>query len=295
MRKRLATVFLLICPGVFLLICTGVCAVPAVWNAVRWTIAGDDPVALTDVGIGSELTEQRLEVELNDAISKEDTDLAASFFELANQQGLRVPKALLDRHAELTSVFAQGKRCLYNGCGIGEINSAEKFSCFLVCDFTPYGNFRDLMGEARKYWNGEEADEVVVGLAFVGLASNIGLLATQGGAAAALAPELAGVSLIKGLARAGRLPTAIATRIRKSLKEGINFQALYDSLKKIHWYSLVSDVDDFKNTSVFNQERIRDFLSIMQQISALARSDAGYAAQLKRFHFRMITTPLSES
>jgi hypothetical protein len=89
-------------------------------------------------------------------------------------------------------------------------------------DLFVYGDIRDAVREGARYASGQPADELVLGLAVVGLAITAGTYATVGAAG----PARVGLSAVKAARRAGRMSAGMAAWIGRSLREAVDWSAL---------------------------------------------------------------------
>ncbi|MGA7455500.1 MAG: hypothetical protein WBW73_31080, partial [Rhodoplanes sp.] len=85
-----------------------------------------------------------------------------------------------------------------------------------------FGDIRDAVREGSRLVSGEQADELLLGLACVGLAVTAGTYASLG----AGTPARLGVSALKGARKAGRLGSRLAVWMGRSLREAVDLAAL---------------------------------------------------------------------
>jgi len=84
------------------------------------------------------------------------------------------------------------------------------------------GDVRDALREGTRLASGRDGDELVLGLACVGLAVTAGTYATVGVAA----PARVGLTVVKAARKTGRLGGAMAAWINRSLREVVDWTAL---------------------------------------------------------------------
>ena len=169
---------------------------PPVLDAWQQLSAQDDPEALTERGLRAEFTAVRLQTELESALDTDDVDLAASFIALGIQQDLPVPPALRERYQAATTPAAVAicnAREFYHGARFGEGATGAGLAGDVASDLTGIGDVRDLIHQGQKMSRGEEPDQLVLGLAAVGLAVTGATILSVGAAL----PARAGVSTIK--------------------------------------------------------------------------------------------------
>jgi hypothetical protein len=85
---------------------------------------------------------------------------------------------------------------------------------------------RDIARETTNLARGEKADELILGLACVGLAITAGTYATLG----AGAPARAGISTLKAAGKGGRMSAGLTQAIARPLREVVDTAALAKSL-----------------------------------------------------------------
>jgi hypothetical protein len=89
-----------------------------------------------------------------------------------------------------------------------------------------YGDIRDAAREGVHYAKGEPTDDLVLGLACVGMAVTAGTYASRGAAA----PARAGLTLVKAARKAGWLSTHLASWVTRSVREVVDTAAMRRAL-----------------------------------------------------------------
>jgi len=89
-------------------------------------------------------------------------------------------------------------------------------------DLFVFGDIRDAVREGVRYARGEAADELVLGLACVGLAVTAGTYASLG----AGTPARAGLSLVKAARKTGRMGAGLARWIGRAVGDVVDLSAL---------------------------------------------------------------------
>lgn len=194
---------------------------PRAWNAGTLLVKADDSVELTRRGLAAELTPARLCTELELALAADDVDLAASFFALADQQGLRAPRDLRARYDAATTPAASAVRNasdFYHGVKDGEGASGAGLAGVITGDLTGVGDVRDLINEGRKISRGEQPDRLALGFAAVGLAVTGATIVTIGSAL----PARAGVTTLRVAARSGRMSKPLVAGLGRILVEAVD-------------------------------------------------------------------------
>jgi hypothetical protein len=211
-----------------LLVVAGVRMLPYAREALAWW--EDDPPALAALRLEKSLTSSRVVAEIEAAFAARDPDLAASFLALADRSGLpvapeqrrRVADALAagDAPGQMAAEFAEG-------LATGEATSWSGMAGILAGDLTVYGDLRDLWHQGSKLWAGEPHDELVLGLATVGIGLTGVTIATAGGAL----PARGGLTLLKTARKAGKLSPALAAGTTRVLRDVVDLGALRGAAK----------------------------------------------------------------
>jgi hypothetical protein len=191
-----------------------------------WLLANqDDPVALAERGLDKRFNTGVAGREIEAALAAGDADLAQSFLDLANERGIAVSPALVERVADANALAAQMKRAagsFAHGLVSGEPDDLVGFAGTAVGDLFVFGDVRDALREGARLAKGEAVDELILGLACVGLAVTAGTYATLG----AGAPARVGLSLIKAARKTGRMGAQLAQWTGRSLREVVDTAAL---------------------------------------------------------------------
>jgi hypothetical protein len=199
--------------------------VPIGIEAERLLSSEDDPVAITDRALTRAFDEGVAIREIEAALAANDADLAKSFIDLATERALPVPPALAAR------VTAAVERANSTGAQIesfargfitGEPDDVVGLAGTTLGDLFVFGDIRDAVREGSRYINGEKVDELVLGLACVGIAVTAGTYATFG----AGAPARVGLSMVKAARKTGQIGARMATWIGRTVREVVDLSAL---------------------------------------------------------------------
>ena len=117
---------------------------------------------------------------------------------------------------------AQAAGSFAHGFVTGEPEDAVGFAGTAVGDLFVFGDIRDAVREGSRLASGEEADELLLGLACVGLAVTAGTYASLGVGG----PARLGVSALKGARKAGQITGRLAVWMGRSLREAVDLSAL---------------------------------------------------------------------
>ena len=209
--------------GLFAL--AAVFCVPLGIEADSLLASADDPAAIADRKLDAvfDATVARREIEA--ALAAHDIDLAKSFLDLAEQR--RVPvQPELARQVTATVDYANSAvgtaESFARGLITGEPDDVVSLAGTALGDLFVLGDIRDAVREGGRYVSGEQVDELVLGLACVGIVITAGTYASFGAAA----PARVGLSAIKAARKTGRIGASMADWVGRSLREVIDWSAL---------------------------------------------------------------------
>ena len=200
-------------------------AAPRAFEAQFLLAAQDDPVALSDHAVARSFDAAVAAREIDAALAADDPDLAMSFLALARERDLPVERALADKVERANARLATAARSFGNfarGLVVGEAEDISGLAGTAVGDLFVLGDVRDALREGTRLATGRDGDELVLGLACVGLAVTAGTYATVGAAA----PARVGLTVVKAARKTGRLGGAMAAWINRSLREVVDWTAL---------------------------------------------------------------------
>lgn len=195
--------------------------------------AQDEPARLADLQLDSVLRNSPgLFAEgIEAALAADDSELAASFVELARDKGGGVNEELSKRVADAvtqansTSHFA--KR-FATGLVTGHADDVASLSGTVAGDLFVFGDIRDVVREGRNLAAGEDADRLVLGLATAGLAVTAATYASVGG----VGPVRAGLSMVKDARKVGRLGEGLTQWAGRSAREIVDAPVLQQAVAK---------------------------------------------------------------
>jgi hypothetical protein len=198
---------------------------PRGFEAKSLLAAQDDPVQLAEHLLDRRFDAAAARREIEAALAADDVDLAQSFVELARDRNVSVDPALAARVEEENSTAAKTARAAGSfGRGLitGEPDDLVGLAGTALGDLFVFGDIRDAAREGKRLVMGEPTDELILGLACVGLAITAGTYASLG----AGAPARVGLSLVKAARKTGRLTASMAQWLGRSLREVIDWAAL---------------------------------------------------------------------
>jgi hypothetical protein len=189
---------------------------PHARDAAALLLAQDDPAQLSDLQVGSALRNNHaaigqglmeqglMEQGVAQALDANDADLAQSFANLAQDKGIKLPPAMTERVdaavADENSTASVARR-FATGLVTGEADDVASLSGTVAGDLFVFGDIRDVVREGKRLAMGENADQLVLGLASVGLIVTAATYVSVGGAT----PVRAGLSMVKDARKVGRL------------------------------------------------------------------------------------------
>ena len=199
--------------------------VPGGIEAETLLTAQDDPVRLADHALDRSFNADVATREMEAALKAGDADLAKSFLDLARDRGVSVDPVLVARIDEANSLAASTKRAAGSfamGLITGEPDDLAGLAGTALGDLFVFGDIRDAIREGSRLAAGEPADELILGLAGVGLAITAGTYATFG----AGTPARVGLSVVKAARRTGRVTAQMAQWLGRTLREVVDWSAL---------------------------------------------------------------------
>jgi len=199
--------------------------VPRGIDAEALLTAQDDPVRLVDHALDRSFNADVARREIEAALKAKDADLAQSFLDLARDRHVTVDPALAAGVEEVNSASAAAKRAagsFAQGLITGEPEDFVGLTGTALGDLFVFGDIRDAVREGSRMASGEPADELVLGLAGVGIALTAGTYATLG----AGAPARVGLSVLKAARKTGRLTAQMGQYVSRTLREVVDWTAL---------------------------------------------------------------------
>jgi hypothetical protein len=109
-----------------------------------------------------------------------------------------------------------------DGFVVGKPDDIASLAGTLAGDLFIYGDLRDFVRETSQLALGEQADELVLGLACVGLAVTAGTYASFG----AGAPARVGISVVKAASKTGRITARMTEAVIHPLRAAVDTAAL---------------------------------------------------------------------
>ena len=192
----------------------------------------DDPSRIAARALDQKFDAAVARREIDAALAAKDSELAGSFVELAGARHVALDPALTDKVNAAVAEAATARHAAESfalGLVTGEPNDAVGLAGTALGDLFVFGDIRDAVREGTRMASGQAADELVLGLACVGLAVTAGTYATFG----ATAPVRAGLSLAKVARKSGQLGGEMAGTIGRMLRGVVDWGALKRALGSI--------------------------------------------------------------
>jgi len=202
-----------------------VIVIPRGIDAQAMLAVEDDPASIADRELDKTFTGDLATREIEAALAAKDADLAKSFLDLANDRHVAVDPALAAKVAtavEEAGTASAAAESFARGLITGEPDNMVGLAGTTLGDLFVFGDIRDAVREGTRLATGEQADELVLGLACVGLAITAGTYATVGAAA----PARVGLSLAKVARKSGRLGADLAAYVGRTLRGTVNWKKL---------------------------------------------------------------------
>ena len=203
---------------------------PRAFEAEFLLASREDPVALADHAVARSLDAVVVAREINTALAANDVDLALSFLELARDRDVPVDPALAEKVELANGTAATAARSFASftrGLITGEPDDISGLVGTAAGDLFVFGDIRDAVREGTRLATGQEVDELILGLACVGLAVTAGTYATVGAAA----PARVGLTVVKAARKTGRIGGQMAGWINRSVREVVDWSALARAIR----------------------------------------------------------------
>jgi hypothetical protein len=185
----------------------------------------DDPVRIADRALDGTFNATVARREIEDALANKDADLAKSFVDLAAARHVALDPALIEK---VNAAVAESESTRHAAESFalalvsGEPTDMAGFAGTALGDLFVFGDIRDAVREGTRMATGQKADELVLGLAAVGLAITAGTYVTVGAAA----PVRVGLSLAKAARKSARLSGELATYMGRTMRHVIDWGEL---------------------------------------------------------------------
>ena len=185
----------------------------------------NDPVEIAQRALDDSFNAGVAQREIEAALAVKDADLAKSFVDLADARHVALDLTLTEKVKVAVAEENSARHAAQSfamGLVTGEPTDMSGLAGTALGDLFVFGDVRDAVREGSRLAAGEQADELVLGLAAVGLAVTAGTYASGGAAA----PARVGLSLAKAARKTGKLSGELAAYIGRSLRGVVDWSAL---------------------------------------------------------------------
>jgi len=205
-------------PALAVVLSLALAAVYAVPRAIDAFYGLDDPSRVASQALDDTFDAAVAGREIEAALAANDADLAQSFVDLAATRNVAIDPVLRERVTSATAEAATTRhkaKSFARGFITGEPDDMAALAGTAVGDLFVFGDIRDALREGKRLAAGEQADELVLGLAAAGIAITAGTYLTFGAAA----PARAGLTLVKVARKTGSLGAELAANIGRMVRQ----------------------------------------------------------------------------
>jgi hypothetical protein len=185
----------------------------------------DDPARIADYALDGRFDAGVAQREIAAALAAHDADLAQSFVDLAADRHVAIDPAQVEKVNAATAEAATTRHKVESfarGLVTGEPDDMAALAGTTLGDLFVFGDIRDALREGKRLATGEQADELVLGLACVGIAITAGTYATFGAAA----PARVGLTLAKAARKTGRISAEFAASLAPLVRRAVDWRPL---------------------------------------------------------------------
>jgi hypothetical protein len=185
----------------------------------------DDPSEISARALDGTFDAALAQREIDAALAAKDADLAQSFVLLAGERHVVLDPAVtanVDAAVAEAATTRHAAESFASGLVTGEPNDMAGFAGTALGDLFVFGDIRDAVRESTRMATGQQADELVLGLACVGLAITAGTYATFG----AGAPARIGLSVAKAARKTGQLSADLAASMGRMMRGVVDWGRL---------------------------------------------------------------------
>src|SRR6478672_12634196 len=205
-------------PALAAVLLLALAAVYAVPRAIDAFYGLDDPSRVASRALDDTFDAAVAGREIEAALAANDADLAQSFADLAATRNVTIDPVLQEKVTSATAEAATTRhkaKSFARGFITGEPDDMAALAGTAVGDLFLFGDIRDALREGKRLAAGEEADELVLGLAATGIAITAGTYVTFGAAA----PARAGLTLVKAARKTGRLGVEFTESLGRMVRQ----------------------------------------------------------------------------
>ena len=185
----------------------------------------DDPARIADRALDGRFNAGVAQREIEAALAAHDVELAQSFVDLAADRRVAIDPAQVEKVNAATVEAATTRHkaeSFAHGFITGEPDDMAALAGTTLGDLFVFGDIRDVLREGKRLATGEQADELVLGLACVGIAITAGTYATFGAAA----PARVGLTLAKAARKTGSLTAEFTASLAPLVRRAVDWRPL---------------------------------------------------------------------
>ena len=187
-----------------------------------------DPARVADHALDGQFDATVAQREIEAALAAHDAELAQSFVDLAADRRVAIDPAQAEKVSAATAEAATASHKVESfarGFITGQPDDMAALAGTTLGDLFVFGDIRDALREGKHLATGEQADELVLGLACVGIAITAGTYATFGAAA----PARVGLTLAKAARKTGRISAEFAANVAPLVRRAIDWRPLREA------------------------------------------------------------------
>jgi hypothetical protein len=203
--------------------------VPRGLDANSQLASEDDPALIAGRALDHNFDAELAQREIAAALAAKDSELAQSFVELSAERHVTIDPALAEKVNAAVAEAATASHAAQSfamGLATGEPSDMAGLAGTTMGDLFVFGDIRDAVREGGRMALGQPADELVLGLACVGLAITAGTYATLG----STAPARVGLSVAKAARKTGQLGGELASYMGRSLRGVVDWGRLKQAI-----------------------------------------------------------------
>jgi hypothetical protein len=202
---------------------------PRAYESATLLWVQDDPAELAERQLDRSFDAVVAAREIEAALKAGDTELAASFVELAQARSVPVGADLLTKVEAATREAASATAkagSFTRGLITGEPDDLTSLAGTAVGDLFVFGDIRDAIREGGRWAAGQEPDHLILGLSAVGIAVTAGTYASLG----AGAPARVGLTAVKAARKTGQIGARMGESVARSLRGVVDGPAVRKAL-----------------------------------------------------------------
>ena len=187
-------------------------------RATEAIVGLDDPARIANHALEDKFDVTVAQREIENALAAHDADLAQSFIDLALYRHVPLDPSLVDRVKNAgaeTATMRYRAESFARGFVTGEPDDMAALAGTTLGDLFVFGDIRDALREGTRLATGQKADELVLGLASVGIAITAATYVTFGAAA----PARAGLTLMKAARKTGSLGVELTGNLGRMIRK----------------------------------------------------------------------------